>query len=133
MEALLGELSKERRAGLVVLRDWLDEHLGGRPELVFYDASWCWCERFAVGDSKGGDLGEVYLIPDPERSRVGICFHRHIFEKGNLGKLSRSVQTSLGDGVCVGHLAWVECEVGSEGDAEQVCELLTLLAGLAEA
>ena len=130
MEALIGALPKDRQAGMETVRAWLAEHTKTRPELAYVDSSWCWCERYVLKEPGVGDLCEVCLIPDPERARVGISCQRHFFEKHDMRSLPRSVQAELGEGVCVGHLAWTECGVGSATEAQGVCDLLRIIMGL---
>ncbi|CAN0557113.1 unnamed protein product [Laminaria digitata] len=124
MEELLEALPAEARKAMETLREWVHGSLGGVGRLTYYDVAWRWCETYELRPEGSDLLQTVHLIPDPESPRVALSCQRHFFEQQPLPAIHKSLQSGLGDAVCVGSLAWCCWGMNAPETAAALQELL---------
>lgn len=124
MDVLLGQLKPEYRETLESVRSWLSTNSEQRPKLDYAGIAWHWNERFTFEPTKGGALRCACLIPDPEQPRVAICCDRGFFQTHPPSMIPKALHAGLGDGICIGQLAWCTWGISSVDTAQAMVELL---------
>lgn len=129
MPMLLDQLKPEHRAALESVRAWLSTHLDIRPKLDYSGIAWHWNERYELTPPVGGSLRCVCIIPDPELPRVAISCDRQFFDAHPLSSIPKTLHAGLGDGICVGPLAWCTWAISSADLAPAITDLLEQMLG----
>ncbi len=124
MDRLLDELKPEQKAALLVVREWASEHLQTRPKLGYSGLAWRWTEQYANETQVNTPLDVVYLIPDPNQARVGVCCDRRYFDVHPPSLISKPLLSVLTDAVCIKDRAWCTWDVSNTDTARAINELL---------
>lgn len=127
LDALLNEVPQESRDAMTRVRQTLADRLDLRGGMQFYAFSWGWVEEFLGSDEPGTHVERICLVPEPERCRVVFGIGRHCFEEMTRGELSRGLQASIREGVCVGRTVWIELAARSDADVNTIEEFVVHL------
>lgn len=109
-------------------RQIIADRFGMHAELQFYAFSWGWVEEYVGSDDSGMRIERVCLVPEPERCRVVFGIGRHCFEELAMGELSKGLQASIREGVCVGRTVWIELAARGEADVNAIEEFVAHLS-----
>ena len=129
MQVLIDGLNSDQRKAITTIRNWLKERVKGRANLSYVDVAWHWCEQYEPETDDTSDLHGVYLIPDPDGSKVAVSCSRRFFESNAVSQLPKSLHAGLGSGICVGHLAWCQWNIVNQDDAQALISMLESMLG----
>ena len=110
------------------LRTRINAFEGASEELVWLNSPWRWCFRYALeGDPTAG---WCYLVPDPEKPKVGMPLTGDMLRAMPLHRFKKHIKESLAVSQQVGDVAWATFDVAARTQLDDVMDMVKRKHGL---
>ena len=83
---------------------------------------WRWCLRYTMAGDPTRNF--AYLVPNPEKPRIGVCFTREMLQSMPLHRLKKYMKEILVASHDVGGMFWSEFELTSKPQLDDAMDLV---------